>query len=240
MTPLIVKYSRSFLKYSHDPERWHWFDFTGSVDRSIGIDFEKWLSIYRPPFPRTIMTFQEIDDGETKEIFLTIHGDDVEAGIRVVAMLSFPDRGDNAVLVEPILYFIKDGKFFAGKAETPEGVCETIEAQKFVMQTLAAFLRTLSKSQNLAYIPTAEKTFINQRRAERDKPPKYTWRTIVISGEAVMREDRGGTHASPRYHDRRGHQRRLRSGKVVWVKSCKVGDPSKGAVFKDYVVRPLQ
>lgn len=33
-----------------------------------------------------------------------------------------------------------------------------------------------------------------------------------------------GTHASPRPHDRRGHQRRLSSGKVTWVRDCRVNE----------------
>ena len=32
-----------------------------------------------------------------------------------------------------------------------------------------------------------------------------------------------GMHASPIAHDRRGHRRRLRSGRTVWVRSCHVG-----------------
>ena len=37
-------------------------------------------------------------------------------------------------------------------------------------------------------------------------------------------------------HDRRGHWRTYPSGKRGWVKACKVGDASKGVVFKDYEV----
>ena len=56
----------------------------------------------------------------------------------------------------------------------------------------------------------------------------------VIEPTAPRQEAKGGTHASPRQHDRRGHLRRLKSGKNVWVKPHKVGDPSKGVVFHDY------
>jgi hypothetical protein len=38
-------------------------------------------------------------------------------------------------------------------------------------------------------------------------------------------------------HDRRGHWRYIKkSNKQVWVLPCKIGDASKGAVFKDYKV----
>lgn len=49
---------------------------------------------------------------------------------------------------------------------------------------------------------------------------------------AVLR--RGGTHASPRWHIRRGHWRTLANGRRVFVRECEVGDQSRGAVVKDY------
>jgi len=45
---------------------------------------------------------------------------------------------------------------------------------------------------------------------------------------------RGGTHASPRWHIRRGHWRTLGDGRRVFVRECEVGDQSRGAVLKDY------
>lgn len=44
----------------------------------------------------------------------------------------------------------------------------------------------------------------------------------------------GGTHASPRWHIRRGHWRTLANGRRVFVRECEVGDQSRGAVMKDY------
>ena len=37
-------------------------------------------------------------------------------------------------------------------------------------------------------------------------------------------------------HDRRGHWRKHPSGKIIWVKPCKVGDATKGVIFKDYKI----
>jgi hypothetical protein len=51
-------------------------------------------------------------------------------------------------------------------------------------------------------------------------------------------EDRGGTHASPRTHLRRGHIRRLAWGPRIWVNSCVVNPTAIGTVNKDYVVIP--
>ncbi|MBE9606267.1 hypothetical protein IAI18_15485 [Acetobacteraceae bacterium H6797] len=48
---------------------------------------------------------------------------------------------------------------------------------------------------------------------------------------------RGGTHASPRWHIRRGHWRQLGDGRRVFVRECQVGDASCGGVVKDYQVQ---
>jgi hypothetical protein len=70
----------------------------------------------------------------------------------------------------------------------------------------------------------------------------WTWRVAHIDIEAASRaaraaqESGGGTHASPRWHIRRGHWRTLPGGKRTFVREAKVGDPAKGGVVKDYVV----
>ena len=46
----------------------------------------------------------------------------------------------------------------------------------------------------------------------------------------------GGTHAAPRLHMRRGHIRRLPTGKTTWVRQCAVGNANLGTVSKDYAV----
>jgi hypothetical protein len=44
----------------------------------------------------------------------------------------------------------------------------------------------------------------------------------------------GGTHATPAWHIRRGHMRRLKDGRTVFVRSCEVGSKERGVVLKDY------
>lgn len=58
----------------------------------------------------------------------------------------------------------------------------------------------------------------------------------VAEVASAMRQARGGTHASPRHHMRRSHVRRLKSGTVVQVRACEVGDKTRGAVVKDYTI----
>jgi hypothetical protein len=64
----------------------------------------------------------------------------------------------------------------------------------------------------------------------------WTWHLVDIdpSRMRAAAQKRGGTHASPRWHIRRGHWRTLGDGRRVFVRSCEVGDPARGGVVKDY------
>lgn len=77
-------------------------------------------------------------------------------------------------------------------------------------------------------------------RAKRGRAPLNT-HTIVTIDPAVMASSgsRGGTHASPRFHWRRGHVRRLPDGSKTLVRACVVGNPLMGVVVHDeYTIRP--
>jgi hypothetical protein len=114
----------------------------------------------------------------------------------------------------------------------------TKESVQVTVALLSVFLVSVHSDKPVdAYQPVAKQSFINAKRAKKGKPPLYEWRTVAIEPVRPKAEPQGGTHASPRLHDRRGHFRTMRSGKKVWVKACKVGDASRGTVFHDYEVR---
>lgn len=97
---------------------------------------------------------------------------------------------------------------------------------------VAEFLRRVHP---VGYVATAKRSPTNERRAAKGKAPLvYSWRTVTIEPPARRGDHQGGTHASPRWHQRRGHWRTLANGRRVWVRDCTVGDASKGAVWKDY------
>lgn len=73
----------------------------------------------------------------------------------------------------------------------------------------------------------------NAKRISKGKKPIYEWKILDIN-PTVPGLSLGGSHATPRGHTRRGHPRKLKSGKVIWIKECLVGDFSKGCVFHDY------
>lgn len=85
------------------------------------------------------------------------------------------------------------------------------------------------------YTPVDKQKFVNKKRIAKGKAPIYEWHTVVIEPPKPKVEPKGGTHASPRLHDRRGHWRTCKDGvRKIWVKACKVGNAAKGTVFKDY------
>lgn len=78
-----------------------------------------------------------------------------------------------------------------------------------------------------------------EARAARPASTLFDYHVLMIdpSKERNPSEDRGGTHASPRTHLRRGHIRRLAWGPRVWVNSCVVNPSAIGTVNKDYAVK---
>ncbi len=60
---------------------------------------------------------------------------------------------------------------------------------------------------------------------------------IIELGEKKERSpDLGGSHASPRWHVRRGHFRTLSEGRRIWIDQCEVGDKKIGGIIKDYTI----
>lgn len=80
----------------------------------------------------------------------------------------------------------------------------------------------------------------NPKRIKRGKRPLFEWETVLI--KPAVKEDSaslGGTHASPKPHDRRGHQRRCKNGKVVYVRPCTINKhkiKEEGFIHHDYKV----
>jgi hypothetical protein len=99
------------------------------------------------------------------------------------------------------------------------------------------FLRRMRAAGTHAYDRSIPDTATNRRKLSEGKPPStYAWRTAVVAPTPPRKPSAGGTHASPRLHERRGHWRHLHSGDAVWVRPCLVGSPERGVVEKDYRV----
>ena len=66
------------------------------------------------------------------------------------------------------------------------------------------------------------------------KKPLITWTTVNLDAPRYKSEPKGGTHASPRLHDRRGHWVTSKLGKRFWRKDAKVGSAKNGIAFQTY------
>jgi hypothetical protein len=109
-----------------------------------------------------------------------------------------------------------------------------------VLCTIKHFLDLLGQKAVEAHQPRPKRSLINDKRKAKGKfPLLYDWHTVVIEPPKPQAESRGGTHASPRRHQARGHWRTYKSGKRGWVKECWRGNASKGTVFKDYEVKDV-
>jgi hypothetical protein len=132
-----------------------------------------------------------------------------------------------------MVYAIVDGQIKYGPVD--EGQDLPRDVAEIMLATMSKWLESMDTGCE-SYRPEVKQTFTNRRKIAEGKLPTYDWHTVIIQPANPRSESQGGTHASPRMHDRRGHIRRLKSGKNVWVKAHMVGDASKGYVFHDYQV----
>jgi hypothetical protein len=116
------------------------------------------------------------------------------------------------------------------------------EVVSILLATLALLASSLVGQERIG---ASEK--INRKRKTMNRPPLPHGMKLVVKGpyttfvEAFRAprppsEDHGGAHASPIPHDRRGHLRRLRSGKLISVRPSHV--LGGGTERTHYAIRP--
>lgn len=215
-----------------DPTELQWFDISGAVHDQEHADVEP-LMTYRPPFDKCFVVYRGPSKSHALyEVMFLVSGDDPEVGI-TIAMWKGPygQRPHNL----PAMVYLVDGDMLRyGPIDENDKVDEG--SAKLMLAVVGSWYKALAKGTE-AHTPFILPTFTNRRKIAQGKLPSYDWRTVVIGAKSAKGPSLGGTHASPREHDRRGHLRRLRSGKNVWVKPCKVGSAALGAVFHDYEVK---
>lgn len=218
MTPLICK----AVKFAPEPETALWFD-VGSMepvnDTKVPSTF-----LMNLPFQRTGIV-------------------GLDTGGKDFALWFF--RGDGSVTVGGCSMW-HGGKYFPPYAyvSTDDGFRiyqknreTTIEDIKPVHRMVLAVLIKLQQV-SVGHKATPQRTFINAKRKAKGKPAlTFDWHTVTIEPPKAKNDPQGGTHASPRRHQARGHWRTYKSGKKIWVRECWKGDASKGTVFKDYKLK---
>jgi len=227
VTPLIQK----AVGFWPDPESFMWFD-VGDMDRHDGNSIPMETMLYLP-FDRTSIVGRDIAKNPFALSLIQGKENVTVGGGSFPEDTTFPFK---MRYIDPFSYVLDpvEGKlkFYRKKDQSSVTVDELAPIMRFVA---AALVRLSGPS--TGYRATPKRTFINQKRAAKGKPAlSFDWHTVEIVPPAKKNDPQGGTHASPRLHDRRGHWRTCKSGLRVWVRDCKVGDASKGVIFKDYKV----
>ena len=224
MTPLVKEMVKWYSKVGFDPTEAQWFDLSNAIHYDI--DVTHWLKNGRTPFNQCFV-LGKVKDGY--EFCLIVVGDSLADGVVVSGHKIFHDHH------EPInritFYESEQGQVHAGASELDEPVSE--QDRNVVAHLLGMFFESVSQK-SIAYMPVPHKA--NVSRKKRGLHLLYDFKTVFIEPVKPRSEYRGGTHASPRWHERRGHFRRTKNGQV-WVKNCEVGDKTKGAVFHDYAFK---
>ena len=217
MTPLIQQY------VARAPEQainYHWFDLSAVYKKDQRIDAG--ILERRLPFPYTAVVFSDQNDSafwvllhQSKEI-TEVHS-------------AHPDSPFN------FSYWVEDaGVRVKHKDGTPFDYRNSPALGPLAF--IATFLESLNVGTTIGYFPAKRANW--DKKIRQGKVPTYDWKTILIEPAKPKGEDQGGTHASPRWHERRGHWRITR-GKKVWVKNCEVGNKARGAVFHDYQIKEI-
>lgn len=222
MTPLIKEMVKLFSVADLDPTQMQWFDVTGAIKEYIGYDQRKYL-LHPAPY-KNMMLCGRTEQGDFMLSVLA------EPTATVVTGWIMKPTGYKAL--GSFLFAEHNGEPKVGEVDKPIDP----QDQSMMCAIVAMFYASLDMKVE-AYVPTAKDTFTNRRKIKEGKLPTYDWNTVVIEPSKPKQEHQGGTHASPRRHQARGHWRTYKSGKRGWVKECWRGDASKGAVFKDYELK---
>lgn len=229
MTPLIKSTMQLMFEGGVDPVDLQWFDISKSWQKDAKADLDP-LMTYRPPFEKNVVVWK----GPTRnhfdyEVMMIVAGTDPEEGI-IVSMWKGP-VGKKPIRMPSMIYLIDADQIRYGGLDDKETIEK--EVAELMLAMVGCWYRALENKCE-TYKPEIKNTFTNRRKIAQGKMPTYDWCTVLIGAKSNKKESKGGTHASPRLHDRRGHLRHLHNGKNVWVKSCKVGSVELGAVFHDY------
>lgn len=222
MTPLVREMVKMLTDVNLDPTQMQWFDVTAAIKTHIGADPKRYL-LHPAPYKNMMLV------GNTKQgdfmLSLLVEPDATVVTGWIMKPQGYKNLGS-------FLFSEHNGEPKVGPLDKPLDQ----QDQRMMVGLIAMFYASLDNKVE-SYVPTIKNTFTNRRKIKEGKLPTYDWHTIVIEPPKTSQEHQGGTHASPRRHQARGHWRTYKSGKRGWVKECWRGDASRGTVFKDYELR---
>ena len=202
---------------------WHWFDMSAAYKSEQHISAE--ILSKKLPFEKVALVCAYEDKKALIFVFPIVN---------MTGVMGFQFEKNKVMDLKPFSFFTDDeGVKVKHKDGTPFDY-RTSQAAN-VLAFIAAFIDSLEFDTVTAHQPIKPKNW--EKKIRQNKVPTYDWTTIVIEPSKSRSEHQGGTHASPRWHERRGHWRTIKkTGKKVWIKHCEVGNKALGAVFHDYVI----
>ena len=164
-----------------------------------------------------------------KQLFMTQKG---EASERINTATKHTDEKD----------FWYDGDIIEAAMKTPQlrGRTEQDVVREYLdlaRVMYAILLRKLSEKKQVVRVYTPIPNPANDKRIRKGKKPIFEWKVIDVTARHVLPENSpptGKTHASPRRHIRRGHQRKLPNGTTIWIKQMMVGKIEFGYIHHSY------
>ncbi|QHS09159.1 hypothetical protein [Sinimarinibacterium sp. NLF-5-8] len=225
MTPLIREMSR--LAGADVLQSSMWFDCGHWQPHAQS----EWALLHCPlPYARCAICGYDLDG--TKLLLMA-----VETGDRTIAVASWLIGAAGAVR-NPMVLVHREAAGVRIEAEDAHAPVQQVQVTaRFVRACLGAFL---ANTHFTGYQPQIERlSYTDRKRMAKGKAPlRFDWHTVVLGAQTPIKpkDAPGGTHASPRLHDRRAHLRRLPDGRLITVKACKVGKAELGEVSKDYRV----
>ncbi len=234
-TPLMREMVKLAFDSGIDPTELHWFDISGSFDQNAPSSTSVIKENPLPFYKNVVLWRGKTPSYESYDVVLMAFGHSVNDDGGIVLTMW---RGQTNTILEPLTPIICrmiNGELSYASADDNELDVDPDFAHLLLVMCIK-WIEGLSQGIT-SQQPFVKKSFTNFRKLKKKKMPLYEWRTVTIEPTKPNRESLGGTHASPRLHDRRGHWRFIKKTQQrVWVRDCKVGNASKGVVFHDYKV----
>jgi hypothetical protein len=177
-----------------------WFDISGALHRADVQSLNLTMQQSRPPFEHCFVACAGKKENASHEVMMFVMGDDPAEAIVVSAVIKI---GNKQRRLPKLMYQVRDGQIFA---DAYEGEI-TNDDKQMILRLLALWYGSLAQGGE-GYQATIKQSFTSRRLQAQGKPPQFDWHTVKIEPPKPKAEPQGGTHASPRLHDRRGHIRR--------------------------------
>lgn len=246
MTPLVQKaveqqFRSNMNLLGERPEDYAWFDVEDATQQVQGLATpEDYAEVLVLPFEKTAFVAQD-EGGIPIVVYARQLASSGAVLVAISASISIPKR--RRLLLCELALRAPDGEFDrsmvvkVSDANHPrlDVGKETVD---HIAQVMWLVLRAYYVAANTLVGGRHVGATSNKRRVKKGKTLLFEWRTVTIAPKALPNPPKGGTHASPRHHDRRGHWSVSKLGKRYWRRATKVGNPANGVVFHDYQIKP--